>query len=295
VNIIKNTPYYRWLQFDGLVDLRDYISKPCEYDGKAGQASSSSRRSASSSWDLGLGWNGTLKMMGEGWSQGAQIIADVGKRYESEIVPGVVRQWEPVHDVTGVMVDVGRYVEGIPECMMEYIPADVQGQRHVHLMVSNDAPGDIESQVMVRRAAAILAIIEALRASGCLCTLDSVVVTRAFNANAGGPPYVLRMQTTLAEPGRPLDMDAIAFGCAHPAFLRRGYFAFAEHQESHWRRLAGVGHGYGAPSDPDDAELQDTLYWPAIHSVYGYTTEQECLQTSLRIAKSKGLLIECQG
>ena len=152
------------------------------------------------------------------------------------------------HDVTGSFVDIGAYVDGIPECMIEFTP-DKRPARFARIVVSATFAAGISPTEITRRGAAIAAIVDNLESQGIRCDVDAVM----YIAPAEGSG-LFTVTTSIKRAHDPLNLDTLTFALAHPAFLRRFGFALMEQQSPEFRRRYNVQHDgcYGrVPPMPD--------------------------------------------
>jgi hypothetical protein len=164
-------------------------------------------------------------------------------------------------DVAGAVPDVARYLAGEPENMLtpceETAPARV-----VRLVVNICASADITAAAMYKRGAAALAMVDAIESTGARV---EIAVANCHQSRASGNRRAVVVTVKRAEDHA--EPDRLAFALAHPATLRRLWFAFAENTYTPDERAEyGVGNGgYGTPEDMPDAERGD-IYLPAAKS-----------------------------
>lgn len=147
-------------------------------------------------------------------------------------------------DVSGANVDMGKFVTGEPECMMEFAqePAASMG-RVVKIVVGGSCSWTIDKQWIINRGTAVVALVDTLHKLG-------VGVEVWWESNVGGESNGKGNKYTTAckvhDSAEPLDVDSIMFALAHPAMLRR--LKFSVQEKSRYGRKSGAYKNYGIPS-----------------------------------------------
>jgi hypothetical protein len=211
----------------------------------------------SNDWDYSAGWEGTVDLAGRGWPEGLASVEAIRANVSAVVARELTRAaW--TFDVAGAVPDVARYLAGEPENMLtpceETAPA-----RIVRLVVHMGASASITAAAMYKRGAAALALVDAIENTGARV---EIVVASCHESRASGNRRALVVTVKRAEDHT--EPDRLAFALAHPATLRRLWFAYAENTYTPDQRAEyGVGNGsYGTPSDMPDAERGD-IYLPA--------------------------------
>src|ERR1041384_934490 len=84
-----------------------------------------SRRTVHDEWQGGT-WAEALRLAVDGWPPAlAEADVTVPELQDGAGLSHSVTMLEPVWDVTGSEVDVGAYLSGIPECMVDAVPRQV--------------------------------------------------------------------------------------------------------------------------------------------------------------------------
>lgn len=185
-----------------------------------------------------------IRLAEQGWADGTDRIRKVADSIEvpQDIVDDSHRLtlW---HDVVGDEPDIGRFVEGQPEHMIEFRAQQLKVGKIINLFVSVSQDWLVERSSIVNRGATILAAIEALQTRG--YSLGLYVVEQSFS----GRSNLFSYRVPLIEPGQITNIDTIGFAIMHPSFLRRFIFA-ANEAESYDLRCELGAHssgGYGKP------------------------------------------------
>jgi len=204
-------------------------------------------------------WHGTdnlqeaVNLAREGWTHGRKTVEDILGRLESslqQVAQDMVM--ETTHDVVGAYPDMGRFMEGEPECMVQFLPeTDTTSGQVTRLLIDNGACAKYSADWMTRRAGAVTALVQALTMVG-----KSVEVWVASPVEIGGKIH--DTVVCVHQAGQPLSVDAIAFCLGHPAMLRRMMFECrADRTMGH---ASGMGGTYGK-------HLPETLEYVQPHIV----------------------------
>jgi hypothetical protein len=191
-----------------------------------------------------------LKFARRGWPEGAAHA----KRLLSQFTlpPLIETHSATFHDVTGAYVDVGQYVQGTPECMVNFTP-DTRPIRFVKIIVSAVYSGSFTTDKAINRGVTIAAVIDALESRGIRCDVELVT---ALSGHDNGKLFI-HLPLKVSE--NPLNLDTLTFAIAHPAYLRRLIFAIMEIQSPAVRSNFSVGGTYGnvipLPPAPDATTL----------------------------------------
>lgn len=204
----------------------------------------------------------------DGWADempGALNIAEsavstVERRYE-------MTRPVAMFDVTGQDVDVALFLDGEPECMIDYpLREVVDAGRVITLCASIATSAAVSTEAMIRRGSAVVALALALDR----CGYGVEIFLDWSNTTMGGPrnkpTESMRVPIKLANDH--LDAERILFALAHPAMLRVLAFAAADDYPQDVRDAHGnTEHGWqGIPSDPHENMPEGTIYLPAVCS-----------------------------
>lgn len=209
---------------------------------------SSREHPAKDSWDARAGFNGCIELARQGYPAGT---ARLRQRLET-LAPSMRENLRPraVWDVAGSQVDVGRYLAGEPDCMIQVRRSRRQSlvlrigiERAVSYGTTAD---DIEAT-----GASALAVVERLRTVGIAAELYATfTLDNRHKANA----ETYQLQVKIQDASRPIDMDVLSFWTIHPGALRRLAFGVFEQEPADVRRAFGfhtLGN-YAFPTTCDD-------------------------------------------
>lgn len=208
----------RWrLRCDSLPDLERWLdATPRVWD-----ASTSTSGGRSNSWDLGAGWEGSKSLAHKGWSEGADLVRSIASRIMAKPTSERAPRWG--YDVAGDIPDVGRFMAGRPDNMRRRRKTFGQSPI-ITICVNQSVSGGTSAEAFKNYGAALLATIDQIEASG-----RRVELWSGFAALLGNRRDKLAsVLTRIKAADEPVDLGALAFGVAHPAFFRRLGFAILE-------------------------------------------------------------------
>ena len=246
---------------------------------------------AQPSWDLNAGFGEACRLAREGWQQKAAELWRNVQALALETEYGI----RAAYDVSGDSVDIGRFLEGEPECMLSH---EATTRNTVQVLVNISARCNAPAELLFNRGIAIAAVIHALQGAGRNVSL--MVTDTVMPSN---DPWSNDLHETIVEVGTAgeyLNPARIAFWLAHPAALRRCMFRFNEQQDSDVREKFGFFHGsgYGRPTDNVQAHTaEDVVYipFPETSTLYSYTDAKSALGRVIERFKEKGIPISVRG
>jgi hypothetical protein len=197
------------------------------------------------------------KLASEGWKSGADKLR---LQLDKIDVSSYVKKPETAFDVYGDYgFDMGKVMSGEPECMMTLQEseelADSSDGPIIKMVVNTVLSASIPVEVVMRRGAAICAIIDALETSG-----KQVELTMVCSAWCGSQCFTHIVP--LKNPGEPLQIDQIAFSIGHPSIERRFNF-IALNLFDAWSITT---HSYGSPCDIQESAIAEVdIYFPQMH------------------------------
>jgi hypothetical protein len=169
-----------------------------------------------------------------GWPEAADTIfvEDAALSIPREIEP----EFKTFNDTSGAMVDMGAYLSGVPECMLQF-EQQHKHKKTVKLLINVSASGGTGSNTLKQRGKTIIAIVDWLEKSGYRVRVD-VCDTVTYWARS---EWVLAF--CAKDFAQPLDFSRIAFMAASSAMLRRIFFAVEGSSKNYCRQFQGT---YGA-------------------------------------------------
>ena len=158
-----------------------------------------------------------------------------------------IKQATTTMAVAGSYVDIGTYMSGDPNCMVEFEEQDAPKTVRVGFNISTSAHAD--ETTFNLRGAIVLAMLSKLAESG---YSTEIIVYDAMYSDCREhcDAFVLKPSD------RYMDEDAVSFWCSHPSALRRLMFRMNECNNDEIVKHFGFnGGGYGSPSELVSNEL----------------------------------------
>jgi hypothetical protein len=242
----------------------EYMEKATKGEPVEGSLSATKGRASRSLTDHFAGFSGTdsfehaVKLAEEGWTEGREFMGQIVDKLD-HITTKLVTRPETVLDVTGDYVDVAVYLEGIPECMVQWQEVETT-KRVARIMVNGSVSSGTSKEVIKWRGATVLALIDRLEAQGIRVELD--LINNVVRGGHSSTTFV-----TLKEASEPLHLDRLAFHLAHPSSLRRLMISLKETRGKEEVQCIEYydGKTYGTPSRWIDGKGEYDLCVPEMN------------------------------
>lgn len=180
------------------------------------------------------------KLTTEGWDAGRERVARLTAMLE-DTIQGQIIPPEIAYDVTGDVLDIGRYVNGEPEDFMYFQEPEERRDspvaKVVRLVMNLSISGSVHSDNLIERGAAMAACVSLLERQGIRCEVD------VFAASSENLCTWIRIK----EASMPIQIDALATMLAHPSTFRRLIFRAWELHPDIGREVWNY-NGYGYPN-----------------------------------------------
>ena len=232
-------------RIDHYESTADYMAKCLANPDKDGASHINNKQR--NDW-AGASLRDALKLQREGWSQ----RPDISKLANEIDISGSADLTEMVteYSVQGSYVDVPTYLEGVPECMVEFVAQPAP--KVVRIGFNLSTGHQLSSQAFANRGAVIMAIYNKIASAG--YSVEVVTYTATSSVKKDGNKRITHKHCTsfvLKRSDQWMDEDELAFWCCHPSALRRCEFMHKESLPEEERRAFGYysGHGYGVPLD----------------------------------------------
>jgi hypothetical protein len=166
----------------------------------------------------------TRQCLKAGWPEGIKEVS-----YATDYIEDMFDEesgYAIEHDVTGDYLDVGAYMDGVPECFGRVIPA--QGKKKaVDVVVNVTYSASIKQEHIFNRGAAITALVNQLQNQFFvnLWFVEKVNKLRGTKEGKGNRSVEIWFKVDTQDD---YSKDLTAFYAAHPGFLRRIIFAIEE-------------------------------------------------------------------
>ena len=183
-------------------------------------------------------YHDTIKMVRSGWAEGVRDVAFNTDKINSALDEASGYAIE--YDTAGDYIDMGAYLEGVPECFGKITSAEGP-KESVRIVASITASSIVHEDHIKNRGAAICALIDQLRKTH-FVSLDITVSSRGIMGKNLRTIFHVDMQNDYSR-------DLIAFYLAHPGMLRRVWFAIAEIALG-YKNCVTYGHPHDDPLVP---------------------------------------------
>ncbi|RZQ59722.1 hypothetical protein EWH70_32775 [Amycolatopsis suaedae] len=226
----------------------------------------------------GAGWDEARRLAVDGWHvplEGAGIT--VGLLRERAGLGAEVTMLEPHWDVTGAEVDIGAYLAGVPECMVDAVPRRTSTRgRVVTFLIPGTYSHRVPHEWIINRGLALATLCAAIIEAG-----HSVEIWSGWACKLGRRRVTATARVISA--GEPLDVGRLIFAAAHPAMLRRLWFSVWDgwHADSATELADGT---YGQP--PYDCRAEDLPPEITDPYVFPFLEETDTQWTDLDVALS---------
>ncbi|MEC3975929.1 DUF7192 family protein [Amycolatopsis sp. H20-H5] len=223
-----------------------------------------SSRATGTDWP-GASWDEAVQLAIDGWPLAlAEAEVTVAQLRDSAGLSRGVTMLEPTWDVTGAEVDVGAYLSGIPECMVDAVPREVSRRgKVISFLVPSGYSNTVEHQSIINRGLALATL--------CTAIIDAGHSVEIWSGDTGWihlpeTKQRYRRVARVIEAGEPFDVGRLIFAVAHPAMLRRLWFGVWDAQPREFATMM-KNDRYGRPPftcEPTDlpAEITDPYVFP---------------------------------
>jgi hypothetical protein len=221
-----------------------------------------SRDPAETAW-AGASWEDAVQLAIDGWPLALEEAdVTVAQLRDAAGLSDSVVMLEPTWDVTGSEVDVGAYLSGIPECMVDAVPREVSRRgKVITFLVPAGYVHTVEHQVIINRGLALATLCTAIIDAG-----HSVEIWSGFTGWLHLPEVEQRFHgvARVIEAGEPFDIGRLIFAVAHPAMLRRLWLGVWDAQPAEVA-TAMMSRNYGrAPYACEPTDLPDEITEPYV-------------------------------
>lgn len=198
------------------------------------------------------GWHGTAsfdeaKAIAFNWAEGVERIERVKARLS--VKSQRTRKKIVAREAGPGVLSMGKFVAGHPQPYMnlEDDTRVAKGRgKVVKVVVNITASAVVDTEVIERRGAAMLAMLAAMEQAGKRVELTIVsAVTGTGRSSRSRSEMVVKVKSAQQK----LNLNSVAFAVAHPSMLRRFMFAAQERQDEAYRNRFKVGGGYGRPTE----------------------------------------------
>lgn len=259
---------------ENFTSFPEFVDKAIRGKSTLREMSRSSRRSGYDEW-AGGSWEDCAKLARTGWRKGAEKIEKMAAPLLTSITSHMRRQ-EIVFDVQGDSIDIGTFMTGFPEPFIRWDETELEAKTYgkfVHVVCNVAASSYFTTEQLFSKGAAVCTVVDALEMTGHRVSVDVVsMVSPSSNygydyGNRRGSDDKYMLTVRVKEPEDSLNLESIAFACAHSGMLRRLIFSMEEQQPQAIIDRYGFSEsgGYGVPEDPQK-KLDCDIYIGASNS-----------------------------
>lgn len=176
----------------------------------------------------------------KGWSDVRPQVDKLFGELESSISKTLDEQFNIRFDYSGDSVDMGRYMSGDPECMIDYVtePQARMG-RVIKVMVNVANSARITTKQILDRGVVVVALLDVLNKLGVGVELWTEMAIADKHVDEGKRFSQL---VKIHDSSEMLDVDSTMFAIAHPSMLRR--IGFGSIEQGVRSDLANGCYGY---------------------------------------------------
>jgi hypothetical protein len=165
---------------------------------------------------------------------------------ESQLAERLEIAFQTQFGYTGSVVDVGRYLSGEPECMLDFVPEpSARMGRVVRIIVNGIASASVSADRIKKRGVVVCALVDAIHklGMGVEVYVEFPTNDRGLN-NPKGTVHTMLVKLHSSE--QMLDINNLMFALCHPSMLRR--ISFSVMEQTKWAPAKElVQSGYGFP------------------------------------------------
>lgn len=257
LNQIQDDGKHLRSEFASLDEFADYSGRfRARYAEQAG--------TESGEW-YGGPWDDTYSNARYGWDEHlAKTLALAEETVTTVETTTEVDDWCPVWGVSGAVPDIGAYLAGEPECMIDYPPSKTtKAGRIVTLCASVAYSSRVSPESLVKRGMSVTAFALELGRLGL-----GVELYADFSVadDATGTGKTATFRTLLKSANDLLDPSRILFAYAHPGMLRVLSLAAMHGMPPDYQAALHVGVSYGKPAPPPEDLPEGTIYLPEVRT-----------------------------
>lgn len=168
-------------------------------------------------------WEEALTLAAEGWDEPRPEIERIIEDIKDEVRPLLADTFRSDFDVAGAGVDIARFLEGEPECMVQLTPVKIaQPGRVISVLMNTGARAGVTPATIRLRGAAVCALLELLELLQ--HSTELWVETTAKREGEGTATILVKVKAAEDK----LDIGKLCFALCNPAMHRRLCFARRE-------------------------------------------------------------------
>ena len=233
-------------EFDSWHEYVSFVKSAPSHGRRASEDTSTSTKNFTGS----KSFNHAIDMATNGWAEGNDLITSMTKEIEkvmSHQASVDVYESAPV----GEYYDIGDVIVGVPDCARYAVEqvSNTKSGKIVEVGVNISASCGISTQIIVRRGAAVVALVDCLESLGYRCNVSLMI-----GSSMSGKQQNDRVSIKSSD--NHVDRGVLAFALIHPSSLRRLGFRMTEwnDREQGWMMSSS---SYGCPAEHVDESQFD--------------------------------------
>jgi hypothetical protein len=169
----------------------------------------------------------TQKIARDGWLEGVAHVRRFASQVEEKIGMQNVEQF-PVMDVMGSSIDMGAFMEGVPECMIRFEDQHTTTKGKVYkILVDGIADWSVDNDTIIRRGAAVYVVADMMIKAG----LD-VEIWLCYSLGSQDRTYGHNTFIKIKSSDQTIPPAKLAFMLIHPGMLRKILSSYIRYHES---------------------------------------------------------------
>lgn len=205
-----------------------------------------------------------VKLARYGWEDGLKKLeyyeemAD--KDYASKVADNV---WDVENQVTGSYVDVGAYLQGVPECMCDFVSK--RTNTFADVLVNPSISCWVKGKTIIDRGREIMKLVDALEKRHIKTRVCLMFVVKG-EFNDDSKFYVVNI--VCKDYCELLDQNRLIFALAHPSMVRRLLFSMMEQEKDIGEDFGCPCGGYGIPGNIKN--LPEEIWKEGLENTYTF-------------------------
>lgn len=186
-----------------------------------------------------------LKLAREGWKEGLdglEYYEDIA--YRDYAIKEANNMWDVSLNVSGAYVDIGSYLEGVPECMCDFVAKDIN--KFADVIINPSCSCWVKKETMFKRGREILKLIDVLEKNHIKTRVSTLNIFCTGDINEGDR-YIVKV--LIKDYNELLDQNRIVFPLCNVSFVRRFSFASLELEKDIRGDFGCPIGGYGCPGN----------------------------------------------
>jgi len=200
-----------------------------------------------SQWGYAEDLSKTLELAKFGWAEGRKLFKTITEKLNPMESPLRNMKHNQSYDVAGSQPDIGAFLAGAPDHMINYGDQSISANPIVQLQINIDSPSMVPGSYMANHAVAVASLVDALETQGYQC---EVRLANATFSQKGGAALTM-FTCEFKRAGEPMDPDLTVFALGHPDVLRHLLFSIYRSDKDIGRRF-GLSMGAPTMTIPED-------------------------------------------